>query len=509
MTRDLVVVMDCGSTNARVVAVDDRGEIVASAGRSNSPAVQEGGGSWRIWELDAVWNRLCAACREVCAGVEGDRIRAATVCTFGADGAPVCGDGALTYPVICWEDGRTEDLAVGIGELMDPWEIFQETGYQVIPFNTLLRLIWLRRHAPEALDGADWWVMMPGLLSHKLCGEYSVEPTSAGTMMAMRLAQRDWSPKMLKLAGLGRDFSPPWVEPGAVIGQVHDRASRESGLPVGTPVVAAGHDTQFAAVGSGAAPGEAILSSGTWEILMQRVDRFEPTRFGFEEGVLYECDPVPGLWDPQLLMMGSRVLEWIRGHFYADMATRDEAYPRMAAEAEGVPAGADGVVVLPSFVPETGPTRKYNTHGTILGLRATTQRGAMYRAALEGLCFQLRHALGILSEATHTRPCAIRAVGGGSKNALWNQIRADVTGLPVTTIAQKEATVLGAALFGFVGVGVFSSVEEGQARVAGAEATFEPGDGREVYEALFERYMQVPKALEGFYRGIGGRATSG
>jgi L-fuculokinase len=496
------MVMDCGSTNATVVAVDERGEMVCSASRPNGPAFQEGGvENWRVWDLGQVWSKLCAACREVCAGLNAEHIKAATICTFGADGAPVRRNGTQTYPAICWEDGRTEGLMADIGDSISPWEIYAETGYQVIRFNTLLRMMWLRKHAPEALDQADWWVMMPGLLSHRLCGEYCIDPTSGGTMMAMDMGCRDWSAKMLKLAGVTEAFFPPWVEPGATIGKVHDVASQQTGLPPGTPVIAAGHDTQYAAVGSGAAPGEAILSSGTWEILMQRVDRYEPSRFGFEEGVLYECDPERGLWNPQLLMMGSRVLEWIRQYFYADVAERDEAYGRMVESALNVQPGSGGVMVLPCFVPETGPTKKYNTHGTILGLTATTERGQVYRAALEGLSFQLRNALEVLTEATHTGPATIRVVGGGSRNDLWNQIRADVTGLPVTTIAQKEATVLGAALFAFIGTGVFSSVQEGQARLAGAEATFEPTGQQELYEEVFERYMQVPKALEGFYRG--------
>ena len=501
MADNLAVVMDCGSTNATIIAVDEQGKIVCSASRPNGPIWQEGGeDNWRIWDLEEVWNRLCEPCREVCAKLDKERIKAATICTFGADGAPVRRGGTLTYPVICWEDGRTEHLVANIGDWMEPWEIFAETGYQVIRFDTLLRLMWLRQHASEALDEADYWVMMPGLLSHRLCGEYSIEATSAGTMMAMDMGQRDWSAKMLKLAEVTPTFFPPWVEPGSIIGTVHDAASEQTGLPVGTPVVAAGHDTQYAAVGSGAAPGEAILSSGTWEILMQRVECFEPNRFGLEEGVLYECDPVPGLWNPQLLMMGSRVLEWMRAHFYADVPERGKAYSRMIGDAQRVEPGSNGVMVLPSFVAETGPTKKYNTHGTILGLTATTERGQLYRAALEGLSFQLRHALDILAKATTSHPTTVRVVGGGSKNDLWNQIRADVAGMPVTTIAQKEATVLGAALFAFIGAGIFASVEEGQACLAKAEATFEPTDQQKVYEELFQRYMQVPPALEGFYR---------
>ena len=501
MTNALTVVIDCGSTNAAVIAVDDQGHLVHSASRPNAPTRQPGGEeSWRIWDVDQIWGKLCDACRQVCAEVDRSRIQAVTVCTFGADGAPMQRDGTLTYPAICWQDTRTEPLVSGIAEQMAPWTIFAETGYQIIRFNTLLRLIWLRKYAPQALDQADYFMMMPGLLSFRLCGEPSIDPTSGGTMMAMAMGARDWSKPMLALADVAPSFFPRWVEPGGIIGRVHREASEETGLPVGIPVIAAGHDTQFAAVGSGASPGEAILSSGTWEILMLRIARFEPDRFGFEEGLLYECDAVAGLYDPQLLMMGSGALEWMRKHFYADLGDREDAYARMIEEARKAPPGAGSVTVLPSFVAETGPTKKYHTHGTILGLTPTTDRGQLYRAALEGLSFQLRHALNMLTQATGFEAQGIRIVGGGSRNALWNQIRADVTGLPVTTIAQKEATVLGAALFAFYGAGHFDSLEEAQAHAAKADKTFEPSEHRIIYEDLFAKYMQAPVALEAFYR---------
>lgn len=489
MSDDLVVVLDCGATNARAIAVTVTGAIAGAAGRPNQPVPQPGGPEhWRIWPLPDLFDQLCAACREAVSGLDPQRVRAVTVTTFGADGAPVAADGSLTYPVISWQCPRTEALARRIADYLDPYELFRITGYQVIPFNTLLKLIWLRENEPAALERAQCWLMMPGLLSLLLCGERAIDPTAAGTMMAMDMARRDWSPQVLELAGLGPEFFPRWVEPGQVIGQLSAAAAAACGLPAGIPVVAAGHDTQFALVGSGARADEAVLSSGTWEIALLRQDRYQATRAGFSAGLLIEADAQPGRWNPQLLMMGSGVLEWVRGRFYGEIADRAAAYPVMIAEAERQPLGAGGVQVLPSFVPDTGPTAPYRTAGTILGLGINTERGQIYRAALEGLCCQLRHALEILGECTGATVRGLRVVGGGARNPLWNRLRADVTGLPVTTIANEEATVLGAAIFGFVGAGVLSSVQEGQAAAELGERTIEPAAQRDAHEALYATY---------------------
>jgi len=500
MSDDLVVVLDCGATNARAIAVNETGEIEAAAGRPSEPAPQpDSPEEWRIWPLQGVFGKLAEACREAVAGLDASRVKAVTTTTFGADGAPVAADGSLTYPVISWQCVRTEPLARGIADYMDPWRLFETTGYQVIPFDTILKLIWLRENAPAALESAECWMMMPGLLSFLLCGERSIDPTAAGTMMAMDMARRTWSDEILSLAGLEASFFPRWVEPGGVIGELTAEAAQATGLPAGIPVVAAGHDTQFAAVGSGAGPGEAILSSGTWEIAMLRQERYEATRQGFEEGLIIEADAEPGRWNPQLLMMGSGVLEWIRESFYGEIADRAQAYPAMIADAERLPVGSHGVTVLTSFVPDTGPTAKYRTEGTILGLAINTERGQVYRAGLEGLCCQLRYALEILTECTGFDARGIRLVGGGARNALWNQLRADVTGLPVTTIAAEEATVLGAAIFAFMGAEVFSSVEEGRQRAELGERTIEPSPEREPYDDLYGAYREMLPGLGEVY----------
>jgi L-fuculokinase len=496
---DLIIVLDCGSTNLRAVAVDSRGEVVGSASRANAASPQaEGEADWLVWDLAALWRKLSEACRETVAGVSTAAIRGVVVTTWGADGAPVRADGGLAYPVISWQCPRTNPLVERVAERLSAWEIYQRTGYPILSFNTLLRWLWLREHAPAALADARCWLMMPGLVNQLLCGEWSIDPTAGCTTMAMAIAARDWSDDLLALAGLSRDLFPPWVEPGGAVGAVTEAAASVTGLPSGTPVYAGGHDTQFALLGAGARPGEAILSTGTWEILSLRVDRCAPNREGFEDGVIHEADARPGWWNPQILMMGSGVLEWVRERFYGGEAS----YRQMIQDGEQAGIGAGGVMLVPSFVPGTGPARRHGTRGTLLGLGLTTAPGQIYRAALEGLSFQLREALRILGTATGFAEDGLRVVGGGARNDLWNQLRADVTGLPVTVTSGREATLLGAAMAGFVGAGIFASFEEATRAVAGRdEVTFTPSPDAARYADLAARYAAIAPALQPVYAG--------
>jgi len=500
MGEELVIVMDCGSTNITITAVNEKGELVASVSQPNSPVAQrDGRPGWLVWDMERLWDTICACCRELCNKVGAQNIAAVTATTWGADGAPVTAEGRLTYPPICWECPRTEKTSKELSEKVGARRLFDITGYQVISFNTLFKLIWLRQNAPEALDEADRWMMMPGLLSFKLCGQMSIDATSASTMMALDLDECAWSETLLAEAGLDASFFPRFVYPGEVIGRVTQEASAQSGLRAGTPVVAAGHDTQFAPIGSGASEDEAILSTGTWEILMARTPSFQPNDVGFSEGLLIELDAVRGLYDPQLLMMGSGVLEWVRENLYREIQDRQQAYVTMIEEAGRLKPGAAGAMMVPSFVPDTGPTRKFNTMGTLVGLGLGTSRSHIYRAALEGLCFQLKDALRILKSATGFTPKGIRVVGGGSRNELWNRLRADVCNLPVTITAHKEATVVGAAIAAWMGAGRFSSLQEGQQALKTKTTVIEPSENAPLYAELFERYQMLPPALEEFY----------
>jgi len=489
----IVIVWDCGATNYRAVAIDRKGRIHAQASAHNAPVPQpEGRPEWRVWDLEGIFADLCRLTGEVMARIDASAVRALTITTWGADGAPVDREGRLTYPVISWQCPRTNDLVEEVRAMMPAAEIFRRTGYQVISFNTLLKLAWLRRHAPEIWDRTHRFVMMPGLLTHRLTGELSVDPTMAGTTMAFDASRRQWDGELLGWASVGPEIWPALVEPGRVVGSVRAAAAEKAGLPPGLPVTAAGHDTQFALYGSGARADEAVLSSGTWEILMVRTAAFEPGPDVFDAGVIVEQDAVAGFVDPQFLMMGSGVLEWVRRQFWAG---EPEAgiYDKMMAEAHS--AGGGPLVFLPNFVSGTGPAAKFGTPGAVVGLGLSSTRGEVYRSALEGLAMQLRAAIDCFARTLKVSPTGIALVGGGSKNPLWNQIRADVTNLPVAVTEHKEATVLGAALFALLGVGEFRSIEEARELVNVARRVVEPGGDRAKYEPAYARYQRVTEAL--------------
>lgn len=493
----LVIVFDCGSTNLRVAAIDIKGNIVAQESYSNAPLRQDN--NFLIWDIEGIWSKLTRACRKVCASIEKEKIKGVIVTTWGGDGAPVDKNGHLTYPVISWQCSRGKKEAKDILKEIGPGDIFKITGYQIIPFNTLFRIMWLKKNAPLSLDKAKYWLMMPGLISFKLSGKFSIDPTIASTTMGMSLGKRKWSERMLGFAGIDSSFFPHWVEPGKVIGKVSSTVNKECNLPQGIPVISGGHDTQFAVVGSKISQDEVLVSSGSWEIPIFRVNKFKPQDQELKEDLLFEADVLPGWWNPQSLVPGSLILEWVRKNFFRE--TKKNVYEKMVSEGEKVKLGSGKIMLIPSFVPYRGPYKRYNLPGVILGLKVDTDRSQIYRAALEGLSFQLRKILKTIIFCNNLNLQKLKVVGGGSKNKLWNQIKADVTGIPVVTLSQGEATVIGAGIVAFVGTGVFSSIEEAQENMIQEKEIFEPSSqNHSLYEKIYQKYLQLPSLLADFYK---------
>jgi len=497
--QDLVLVYDCGSTNLRVLAMDSHGEVIAHRRGSNSTKPQPGGHpEWRIWDLDEIWKKLCMLTRGVLFDL-GDKYRVAgvIVTTWGADGVFVDERGNPTYPAISWQCPRTREVMDYVRELIDPWDVFRITGYQFISFNTIFKWIWIRKNAPDAIKRAKAFLMIPHYISYKLTGEFHIEPTDASTTMAMDLAKRDWSDEMLSIAGVDRAIFPEWREPGDYAGYVTEQASRETGLKKGLPVIVGGHDTQFAIFAAGAQRDEAILSSGTWEILSFRSEEYFASRDAYEHGVVVELDVEKNKWNPQFLMIASGVLEWLSRVAYPES---EKKYELMVEEALQIPPGSEGVFFLPSFFPGSGPTGKYGVPGTIVGLTLSVTRAHLYRAALEGLSYQLRLALELLERSFNIRFSAIRVVGGGSRNELWNRIRASVTGRKIITSSFAETTALGAAVVAFKGIGLFRTFEEARENLDYGLKVVEPEKERAIYEEGYERYLRLYQSLSEFFK---------
>ncbi|QHB31566.1 L-fuculokinase [Yersinia canariae] len=479
MKRDVVIVLDCGATNIRAIAVDPQGVVVAKAVLPNHSQPDPTNPQWQLWPLDGILHSFVQCCRQLLPQIHQCRIHAVTVTTFGVDGALVDASGNMLYPIISWKCPRTVAVMEDISRYMSAGELQQISGIGQFSFNTLYKLIWLQENRPDLVEQAHAWLFISSLINQRLTGEFTTDRTMAGTSQLLDVKHEQFSGEILQKIGIQADLFPPMVAAGEIIGQLLPDIAADLGLPAGLPVVSAGHDTQFALFGSGADLDQPVLSSGTWEILMVRTPNVNTVLLPQFAGSTCELDSCPRLFNPGLQWLASGVLEWVRQLYWRDDACAN-VYQQMIAEATDIAPGADGVRMDCNLLGNA----RHQLSGGWQGVSLSSGRGHFYRSALEGLAWQLKNNLAVLERIGEFRTRELLLVGGGSRNALWNQIKADVLNLPIKVIDESETTVLGAALFAWYATGYYTSAEEARAQVNYHYQYYQPGEQQPLYQAL-------------------------
>ncbi|ATA19630.1 L-fuculokinase [Gibbsiella quercinecans] len=472
MKHEVILVLDCGATNVRAIAVDRQGKIIARAATANASDIAVENSAWHQWSLAAILQRFADCCRKLAAELAACQIRGITVTTFGVDGALVDEHGKLLYPVISWKCPRTAAVMENISCFMPPQQLQEISGVGAFGFNTLYKLVWLKENHPQLLEQAHAWLFISSLLNHRLTGEFTTDITMAGTSQILDIQKRDFSAEILQATALPRRLFPRLVEAGERIGTLQSDAAKLLGLPPGIPVISAGHDTQFALFGAGAGQDEPVLSSGTWEILMVRSAQVNTPLLSRYTGSTCELDSQAGLYNPGMQWLASGVLEWVRKLLW----TPETPWQALIEAAQAIPAGAEGVKMQCELL--TSP------HAGWQGVTLNTTRGHLYRAALEGLTERLQHNLRTLEKIGHFKAAELLLVGGGSRNALWNQIKANMLNIPVKVLDDAETTVAGAAMFGWYGAGEFTSPEQARAQVNYQYRYFRPQTEPELIEGV-------------------------
>lgn len=465
---NIAIVFDCGATNVRVAALNQTGEILASESMPNNTEPDPFFPGGRIWNTDDIWNKLCHACRKVISRIKKNDITGVTVTTFGVDGTLFDKNGNMLYPVISWQCERTTQVMQNIGKYIPVEELYAKAGVLPFNFNTINKLIWFCENRPDLTEKAHIFLFMPSIFILRLTGEMVNDMSMAGTSMLTDQGKRCFSNEILSGIGFPPEKLGVPVEPGTIAGTVTPSAASETGLPAGLPVVATGHDTQFALFGSGAGVNQPVLSSGTWEILMVRSKSFRAGKEQLKNGITTELDSIPGLFNIGNQWIASGMLEWARRTLYADI--KENVYEIMIEGASKVPPGSRGIKVIPKFYEEL----KGKPGGQIMGLTMDSTRDEIYRAMLEALSERLREGKEALETAGGFRAGSILCVGGGSRNRLWNQLRADYTGVPVKVIDKTETTVLGASMFVQAACRNASSPDEALKSVDFTTETFTP-----------------------------------
>lgn len=360
-------------------------------------------------------------------------------------------------PLVTWADGRASDEARSLRRSGRAAGLHALTGTPVHPMTPLTKLMWFARHEPRTCESARWWVGLKDYLLLWLTGELVTELSSASGTGLLDMSTRGWSADAIEVCGVPVDRLPPILAPTATLPLAPETATR-LGLPAGIPVVVGGADGPLGNLGTGATrPGVAGLSVGTSGALRTVVDR----PLVDDGGTLFCYALTESAWVVGGAMSnGGVVLRWAGAALAPDVraATGDDADHAVLDLAAQAPPGCDGLVMLPYLLPERAPLWDPDLPGAYLGLRRGHTRAHLVRAAIEGVCLQLRL---ILERLDQVRPVhEVRATGGVFRSPLWREVMAAMLARPLHVVGGAEGTALGAAMLALLALDRASTFEE-------------------------------------------------
>ncbi|WP_344410692.1 FGGY-family carbohydrate kinase, partial [Catellatospora methionotrophica] len=350
------------------------------------------------------------------------------------------------------------------------------------------KMLWVRRHEPDAWARATRWYNSSSYAVAKLTGEYVLDHHTASQCDPLYdITTRQWSADWADDIAPGLAM-PRLVWPSDVVGTVTAEAAAQTGLPVGTPISAGTVDAWAEAFSAGVRrPGDLMLMYGSTMFFVQVLQRLR------SHPMLWTTAGVdPGSYTLAAGMATSGSLTaWVRE------LTGGASFAELVTEAAATPAGADGLLVLPYFAGERTPIFDPQARGVIAGLTLRHQRGHLYRAVYEGIAFGIRQILDFLDQAAGPAT-RIMAVGGGTQGGLWTQIVSDVTGREQLVPDQTIGASYGDALLAAIGAGLVTA-DTDWAR-AGSTVAPDPAN-RELYDELYRTYTQLyPATREHMHR---------
>jgi rhamnulokinase len=470
-----VLAIDLGAESGRVIKVDFDGGMLGFnvVHRFSNTPVFAGGTLY--WDVLRLWHGIEA-------GIEAAGGGAASlgIDTWGVDGALLNRNGKLLSNPVHYRDRRNEGMMEWVFERVPRRTVFERTGIQFIQFNGLFQLASLIRDHSPLLDVADRFLPIADLFNYWLCGSKTCEFTHVTTQQMYNPRTQDWDRETLSALGIPLHIFGEIVPPGTRLGDYKS-------IPVIAPAT---HDTGSAVVAvPTTTPDFAYISSGTWSLVGLEIDEAiinddsyaaNVTNEGGYGGTYRFLKNCMGLW----LVQQSKAIWAAAGqdYSYADLATAALAAPpfRSLYDVD------DLLFMQPGDMPA-----RIRAVCAAHGQPEPTTPGEVVRSIYESLAFKYRYLLEKMCRLTGKRMERLHIVGGGSQNALLNQMTADALGV-VVVAGPSEATAIGNAVVQLIALGDLGSVAQARDMMSRAMelATYEPRNTA-AWDAEYERYKQL------------------
>ncbi|HZC75959.1 MAG TPA: xylulokinase [Gaiellaceae bacterium] len=496
-----VLAHDVGTTGDKATLYDEEGALVRSAFIPYETLCPRAG--WLEQNPQDWWRALCQATQVLIRASQVSPAEIAVVSFSGQMMGAVAVDAAAnpTRNAIIWADQRAVKEVAAVAERVDPRRVYALTGHRLSPSYSAAKIAWIKECEPRTYAATRAFLNAKDFLAARLTGAFVTDRSDASGTNLYDLEGGTWSGRLVDAFGIDPEKLPAICDSTAAVGEISAEAAADTGLRPGTPVVIGGGDGSCAGVGAGVIrEGLAYnyIGSSSWIAVATPRPILDP-----EMRTFTWAHVVPGMFSP----CGTMQAAGGSYQFARDLLAESEkavaenlgtsAYELMNQELVRSPPGARGLLFLPYLLGERSPRWNPDARAAFIGLTNRHRRPDLLRAVLEGVTLNLR----IILEAFRRQGAAIeslRVIGGGARSAAWNQIMADVFGIPVNRLSLiDEATSMGAAAAGGVGVGIWKDFSKVDEMVQIANEAKPRAELRALYDELSSIFEEAYAALEG------------
>ena len=379
-----------------------------------------------------------------------------------------------------------------------PLDLYQLTGQGPPLMFMPARLLWFKNERPEVFKHIKYAVTTGDWLLYRLSGVFATEPSLASTTLLFDLEKKRWIPEIMESLDMNDVNLPEVHQSGERIGELTRDAAKQMGLPEETPVAVGGADTQLGLLASGAvAEGDLGVVAGTSIPVMMVLSKpiVDPKR-----RIWTSFHVTPGKWVLEGNgQMGGLIYDWLKDNVQSlTQKNNPETYAYMEEVARKIPAGSDGVlaslgseifdintisIVRPGVLKFQQPVHPMNTTPATFA--------HFIRAALENIAFAVRGNIEQIEEITQKKTGTLRVTGGMSKNGLWTEILAQVTGKAVAVTNIEDGTAMGSALCAAVGAGMYPTLEKAVNEVVRLQPEITPDEETvKTYDRCYDTWRE-------------------
>ena len=497
--KQFVLAHDLGTTGNKATLYDKDGQLVSSA--FYAYGTEYAHTSWAEQNPDDWWRAVCESPRQL---LNQSKTRPADIACITFSGqmmgcVPLDKDARPLRSAIIWADQRSVTQEKWVGERVPPDEVYRITGHRLSASYSLNKILWLRDNQPDIYENAHKFVHAKDAMVARLTGNFVTDHSDASGMNLYDLESGDWSSQILDATGLNPDQLPEIRPSIEVVGEVLPAVADEVGVAAGTPVVIGGGDGACAAAGAGVvAEGAAYnyVGSSSWIALATAHPILDPDQRTFTFAHI-----VPHMFMPTGTMQAAGAsYQWTRDQLsWPELEAGNKLglnpYELMNLTASKSPPGAKGLFFLPYLMGERSPRWNTKARGGFIGLTIRHTREDMIRAVLEGVTMNLRIILeAFLRQGAQIS--AMRVIGGGARGLFWNQMMADMYEMPIQRLLiLEEATSMGAALAGGIGVGLYPDFSMSRTM----NPVVSSGDPEPAVQAAYEKLYPI---FEGLYQAL-------